>query len=221
MYIISPVPAVFPEGILNGSINKHQQKTEATKRKLLKAARRIFVRDGFEATRIEDIAAEAGHTRGAFYAHFQTKEDLFFALLEEQTQMHLERLRKPLEEWASEKERMCAVRDFYVSRSTDRQWAVLILEFKLYALRHSKIRAKLADTHRSIKKKIKLEGIRELLPDELRSDLDCAEWRKVTLQAMLQALVLEHAYDPASISQEQVQAILARMFDLVVTTREL
>jgi AcrR family transcriptional regulator len=64
--------------------NKHQQKTEATRRKLLEAALQVFSRDGFEAARIEDIAAESGYTRGAFYANFDTKEDLFFALLEEQ-----------------------------------------------------------------------------------------------------------------------------------------
>ena len=43
------------------------------------------MRDGFEAARIEDIAAASGHTRGAFYANFETKEDLFLALLEQQS----------------------------------------------------------------------------------------------------------------------------------------
>ena len=61
--------------------NKHQQKSEATRRKLIDAALRIFARDGFEAARLEDIAKESGHTRGAFYANFDTKEDLFLALL--------------------------------------------------------------------------------------------------------------------------------------------
>ena len=62
--------------------NKHQQRTEQTRRKLLEAGLRIFVRDGFEAARIEDIAAAAGHTRGAFYANFETKEDLTYALID-------------------------------------------------------------------------------------------------------------------------------------------
>ena len=54
--------------------NKHQRRTEETRRKLLAAGLRVFARDGFEASRLEDIAAEAGHTRGAFYANFATKE---------------------------------------------------------------------------------------------------------------------------------------------------
>src|ERR1700688_3360248 len=58
------------------------ERTEATKRKLLAAAKRIFAQEGFEAARLEDIAARAGYTRGAFYANFESKEDIFFALLE-------------------------------------------------------------------------------------------------------------------------------------------
>src|SRR5579862_4390803 len=70
--------------------NKHQQRTAATRRGLLDAARRIFARDGFEACRIEDIAAAAGHTRGAFYAHFSAKEDLFFAIFEREAGRRVE-----------------------------------------------------------------------------------------------------------------------------------
>src|ERR1700733_11288570 len=76
---------------------KHQQRTEATRRALLDAARRIFARDGFEASRIEDIASATGHTRGAFYAHFSSKEDLFFALLEQDVGARLRDLRSLVE----------------------------------------------------------------------------------------------------------------------------
>src|SRR6202165_2908647 len=62
---------------------RQAERTEATRRKLLAAADRIFARDGFEAARLEDIAAGAGYTRGAFYAHFGGKEEIFFALLEQ------------------------------------------------------------------------------------------------------------------------------------------
>src|SRR3984885_16001457 len=63
-------------------VSSQRARTEATRSKLLEAAEQIFARDGFEAARLEDIAAEAGYTRGAFYANFKSKEDIFFALLE-------------------------------------------------------------------------------------------------------------------------------------------
>ena len=62
--------------------SRQQVRTAATRRKLLAAAEKIFARDGFEAARLAEIAALAGYTRGAFYAHFKSKEDIFFALLE-------------------------------------------------------------------------------------------------------------------------------------------
>src|ERR1700676_4087856 len=89
---------------------KHQQKTEATRRALLHAAKRIFARDGFEAARIEDIAGATGHTRGAFYAHFNCKEDLFFALFEQEAGDRLRDLRTVLERCSDTHGRLRALR---------------------------------------------------------------------------------------------------------------
>src|ERR1700761_1912280 len=87
---VSPPPA--PAGLAAKQANKHQLRTEATKKKLLAAAYQIFTRDGFEAARIEEIAAVAGFTRGAYYAHFESKTDIFFALLEEKVAESRERV---------------------------------------------------------------------------------------------------------------------------------
>ena len=54
-----------------------------TRRTLLDTARRIFTRDGFAATRTEEIVEQSGLTRGALYHHFRDKEDLFRAVHEE------------------------------------------------------------------------------------------------------------------------------------------
>src|SRR5687767_15759101 len=52
-----------------------------TRADLLRAASRLFVRNGFVATSLADIAEEAGLTKGAVYSNFESKEDLFLALL--------------------------------------------------------------------------------------------------------------------------------------------
>lgn len=54
-----------------------------TRRQLLRAASRLFLRDGFVATSLAHIAHEAGVTKGAVYSNFENKEDLFLALLRE------------------------------------------------------------------------------------------------------------------------------------------
>jgi AcrR family transcriptional regulator len=59
------------------------QRQEQTRRKLLDAAARVFVRRGFQGSTVEEISAEAGYTRGAFYSNFASKEELFVELLHE------------------------------------------------------------------------------------------------------------------------------------------
>ncbi len=197
-------------------MNKHQQKTEATKQRLLRAARQIFARDGFEAARIEDIAAKAGFTRGAFYANFSSKEDLFFALLEQQSTLQMEKLRALMEACSNERERLEALRTYYATRAADKQWSLLVLEFKLFALRHARLRAKLAEAHRRIRTKIKLEGIQCLLPAQLQRSHKSKELRRIVLEALLNGLILEHAYDPKGITDDQVATILGNLFDTLV-----
>ena len=50
--------------------------------KLLDAAIEIFFQKGFHATRLEDIAKQAGLSKGILYLYFQNKEAIFLALIE-------------------------------------------------------------------------------------------------------------------------------------------
>src|ERR1700749_1355743 len=65
------------QGRTAGAVSPSHQalKSERTRAELLRAAEVIFARDGFEASRIEDIAAEAGRSRGAFYANFASQTE--------------------------------------------------------------------------------------------------------------------------------------------------
>lgn len=48
-----------------------------TRRRILDSARRLFNRHGFSEVSIDDIMAGAGLTRGGFYHHFKTKDELY------------------------------------------------------------------------------------------------------------------------------------------------
>ena len=61
-----------------------------TRQDLVGAALEVFSGCGFAAARVDDIAARAGVTRGAFYHHFRDKAQLYDALLREQAQRALE-----------------------------------------------------------------------------------------------------------------------------------
>lgn len=60
---------------------------EETRRRVYEAALQIFRRDGVELCRIEDIARLAGVSRGTFYFHFPTKQDVLFQLISETQQV--------------------------------------------------------------------------------------------------------------------------------------
>lgn len=53
-----------------------------TRLRILDAATALFKKHGFEHVTIDQVMAAAGRTRGGFYAHFKTKEDLFVACVE-------------------------------------------------------------------------------------------------------------------------------------------
>lgn len=53
-----------------------------SKRKLLDATLKVVRTKGYSATRIEDVCAEAGLTKGSFFHHFKSKEDLALAAAE-------------------------------------------------------------------------------------------------------------------------------------------
>ena len=57
----------------------HKPKTRI---RILNAATALFKKNGFENVTIDQVMAEAGLTRGGFYAHFKNKEDLFVACVE-------------------------------------------------------------------------------------------------------------------------------------------
>ena len=54
-----------------------------SRRKLMAAARKLFVERGYHETRPQDISREAGVGHGTFYLHFEDKLDCFLAFTEE------------------------------------------------------------------------------------------------------------------------------------------
>lgn len=60
-----------------------QSRGEATRSDILDVARRAFAEHGYHGTGIADIQAATGLTKGAFYHHYRSKEDLALAIIEQ------------------------------------------------------------------------------------------------------------------------------------------
>src|SRR5713226_8330120 len=62
------------------SLARRERERAQTRRKILEAARRMFVQHGYEATTMRAIAAKIGYTPTAIYHHFRNKEALLTEL---------------------------------------------------------------------------------------------------------------------------------------------
>ncbi|GAA5482721.1 TetR/AcrR family transcriptional regulator [Haloferula sargassicola] len=64
------------------SQKKRRRNPEETREDLVQATVRLILRQGFSATRVDEICAEAGVTKGAFFHHFKGKEEVGEAAIE-------------------------------------------------------------------------------------------------------------------------------------------
>ena len=55
---------------------------------ILEAAKRVFVEKGYGAVTLKDIVEETGMSRGWIYLYFQSKDEIFEALLDHQDAQH-------------------------------------------------------------------------------------------------------------------------------------
>ena len=60
-----------------------QEYRDARREQILAAGRRCFLRDGFHATSMQDLFAEAGLSAGSVYRYFASKDDLIVAIAED------------------------------------------------------------------------------------------------------------------------------------------
>ena len=70
-------------GKAEGGVSGAARRKLESRRKLMAAARKLFVERGYHETRPQDISREAGVGHGTFYLHFEDKLDCFLAFTEE------------------------------------------------------------------------------------------------------------------------------------------
>jgi len=205
--------------IAPGVSNRQQDRAISTRRHLLEAARRIFARDGFEMARIEDIAAAAGKTRGAFYANFRDKEDVFFALFEENLRREKRRMGEQLGEAGSDDERIEVLARHMLSVIGNRRRMLLALEFKLYAIRHPKRTKRLADLHSALCLTCVEESVERLIPG-----FSCLTRRQKRMQtaqvgALLDGIALNLMFDRRGLTKELILAHLRSALRIALEQR--
>lgn len=156
---------------------RRRERVDRTRGDLLDAAGRVFAAQGFEGASVGDVAAAAGYTKGAVYAHFGSKSELFLTLARERVLDACEQPEQPEApaDLATEISRQLAA-------SVDDPSMLLVLEVLAYAVRHPDARPELAGL---------LAGSIDVLARQVRDD-------RVTRESSAAAPPADDAAAPAS-----------------------
>ena len=132
-----------------------KEKQEHTRSCLMKSAARVFGRRGLASASIDEVAEDAGYTKGAFYANFKSKEELFLAMLDERFAARLRDIDMATATDATpEAQAHRAGMEFVRFLSADPDWQRLFFEFAAHAGRDDDFREELVTRYRSLRERI-------------------------------------------------------------------
>jgi AcrR family transcriptional regulator len=119
------------------------------------SAAKVFARRGLQQASIDEVAEEAGFTKGAFYANFKSKEELFLAMLDERFTKRIEDIERVIAGEGSTAQKARRAGDAFVQMlSADREWERLFFEFSAYAARDDDFREELVTRYRAMRDRI-------------------------------------------------------------------
>ena len=185
------------------------QPGDATSREqLLTAAAHVFARAGYHGASMNEIAAEAGFSKGALYWSFASKEELFFALLDELD----EQLRALIADSASRERTGELSRGISAVLTDAREVVLLFHEYSALAVRDPKVAARYAQRNVRLREEIATAvrrrhetiGVPLAIPAE---DLATA------LIALVDGLSIQQLTEPDAVSEELFGQIAALIED--------
>jgi AcrR family transcriptional regulator len=195
-------------------VTKHELKTRETRELLLRAAETIFVREGYKGAELGEIAALAGRTKGAIYAQFESKEDIFLALVEENMMRHRAQVADLLKGSTSVEANLAVMRDFYLKLADNDSYSLLMLEFKLFCRRNPKSHKRLQKLFAGVISEDQEQRFSAWIGPAGKGKDDVSRVIAVqTLQPMISALILESQLEPAVLSEGVLKKVVGRIFD--------
>ncbi|CUI39268.1 TetR/AcrR family transcriptional regulator [Achromobacter aegrifaciens] len=192
-----------------------EQSRDQTRQRLLDAAQSIFLAKGFVAASVEDIAEQAGYTRGAFYSNFTSKSELFLQLLRRDHESVMSDMRAIFEDGESRPQMEARVLEYYSTHYRENDCFLLWMEGKLQAARDPDFRAGFVACMRELREAT-TEYIRQFsarVGTPLRMP---PEQMALGLLALSDGMQFSYAFDPQAVTPEMTEAVLAGFFRSVV-----
>lgn len=132
-----------------------EQSRAQTRQRLLDAAARVFARHGFHGASVEEVAEEAGFSKGAVYSNFTSKEDLFLTLLEQRCDQSIDRITGVLSAEGPVEDRLVRGAELLSSMiRSDRDEAVLFVELWTYASRDPEVARRMSTMYGEVRRRV-------------------------------------------------------------------
>jgi AcrR family transcriptional regulator len=120
---------------------------------VLAAARRMFLSRGYHGASLEQIADAAGFSKGVVYSQFESKADLFLALLEQRIEERKGDNARFVEglvqrDGLTLDEGLRAMAEHVTERDrADAEWGLLVIEFRVHAARTPELNRRYGEVH--------------------------------------------------------------------------
>jgi AcrR family transcriptional regulator len=178
------------------------EKKAETRQRLLDAAGRVFARRSFHGASVDEIAEEAGFSKGAVYSNFSSKEELFLALLERRIGERVKEISRIVESDAPIEQQLNeAARGFIDFVSEDSAWALLFTEFWAYAVRDPELRPRIAERMENMR--AHLARMIEQRSAELGLELPRPAYElALTIMAMANGMAMEKLVAPDRVADD-------------------
>jgi AcrR family transcriptional regulator len=123
------------------------EQTERNRALVLDAARRVFLARGYHGATLEQIADEAGFSKGVVYSQFDSKADLFLALLEARISERAAENARLAKSLAGDGGLPALVEHLARGDQATPGWALLVIEFRVHAARDPVLGRRYAAAH--------------------------------------------------------------------------
>ncbi|NGN95358.1 TetR/AcrR family transcriptional regulator [Nocardioides sp. KC13] len=166
-----------------------------TRERLIETAHRLFLSDGYNATSLDKVAAEAGYSKGAVYSNFSTKHELGLVVLDVIHQERALSLASAVSGVETVEGRIDAFAAWAEANIGDVGWTALEVEFATSTRRVPSVSQQLADRRRELTAAV--AGLIEQQADDLGLTLPSpAEDAAVQLLSLGIGLGVQRAFDP-------------------------
>ncbi len=183
-----------------------------TRELVLDSAAVIFRRDGFHQASVDEIAEEAGYSRGAVYSSFANKEEFFLALHDREAQKSVQLIaERLLEDGTLEDAAQTAARTFYERHLADPEWSLLMAEFSVHAARNPDVARRFREQDQ-LWREASTRMIAEIcMRERVRCDEREADEVATAMMAIGCGITLEQQVAPDTVSVEMMEDVFVAL----------